>query len=964
VASTNHWQFWIDVGGTFTDCIARRPNGSLATHKLLSSGIYKGQISPGSTSLCIRDAQRSRDPDDFFTGYSLRVLDDVVPVTRSGYAPSGYAPSGEGELHLARSLPFEPLPGTPYELFSDDEAPITGMRWLMGKPRHEEIGAVEVKLGTTRSTNALLERQGAVTALVTTAGFRDVLRIGFQNRARLFDLHVQDASPLYSHVVELRERLDSAGHVLQPLDEDHARQELQTLKQSGIGSLAVCLLHAYRNDAHERLVESIARQAGFEHVSLSSRLSPLPRIVPRGDTTVVDAYLTPVLRAYCERLQAQAPQAKFQFMTSAGGLTGSAGFSGKDSILSGPAGGVVGAVHVAREVGFSRIIGFDMGGTSTDVSRFDGEYERRYEMELSGAQGSITRIVAPMLAVETVAAGGGSICAFDGQKPVVGPRSAGSTPGPACYGSGGPLCVTDINLFLGRVLPEFFPFALHRSAVEARLDELIEQIQSQSGKHYTREELAAGLNTIANANMAAPIRRISIARGYDVRDYTLVSFGGAGAQHACAVAQELGMTQVLCSPHAGVLSALGIGVADVTRLGERAVGQILHELDVSTLDSVFASMENELRAQILEEGIAPQNIEMPRRLLDIRYVGQETRITVAQPADGDYRNAFEQLHRQLYGFHFAGRDVEVYAARVELSGHTQKPRATHQEIAERQPQPDHMANVFFGGSFQQTEVYQRHNLQAGNHVNGPAIIVEENSTIVVEPGWRAQVLETSDILLRYEAGHAEAGHAEAGQVHDMRANKVLQDDAPPDPIELELFNNRFASVAEQMGTMLQRTALSTNVKERLDFSCAVFTSSGDLVVNAPHIPVHLGAMSECVKCLIMDAGPWHRAMFMSRMTRFAAAVICRMSPSLRRCLSKTISAVLKKCDTTVLRCQPRASCGNWGYRTWLHAALFPLLSRRRSAHPPLPSSTQHEVEWRWLACVAAGGSIPIARCGR
>ncbi len=867
------WEFWIDVGGTFTDCIARRPDGAIVTHKLLSSGAYKGEVKPGSTRFCIRDPQRCRDPDGYFQGYHLtllrpatgsgraelvearhatgcggeeavQVLDEDVPVAR--FARDG------GELELSRPLVVQPKPGMLYELRSDEPAPVAGIRWLMGNRLDQPIGPARMRLGTTRGTNALLERQGTRTALVTTVGFRDVLRIAYQNRPRLFELEIRKPVDLYQEVVELNERVDKDGRVVEPLAESEVGEKLSILRQRGIDAVAVCLLNAYRNGEHERMVERVALQLGFEQVSLSSRLSPLPKMVSRGDTTVVDAYLTPVIREYVAGLAARAPEASLKLMTSAGALTDASRFVGKDSIFSGPAGGVVGAAYVARQAGLAKVIGFDMGGTSTDVSRFDGEYERRYEMELNDPEsGTGVRIVAPMLSIETVAAGGGSVCWFDGQKPVVGPRSAGADPGPACYGRGGPLCVTDVNLYLGKIVPRHFPFPLDGEAVGARLDELIDEIAEATGRRYAREELAAGFTAIANANMVAPIKKISIARGYDAREYALVSFGGAGAQHACAIARELGIRKVLSSPYAGVLSALGIGIADVTKFAERAIGRPYGDFvrpsaspEPSGLEAVFREMYQRLRQQVSSEGIPEARVKPPRRLLEMRYVGQESRITVPCPADGDYAREFERLHRQLYGFAFPGRPVEVYAARMELVGETEKPPRVRRPPQPRRPEPDQHTQVYFDGAYCDAAVYLRDALRPGDQIDGLAIIIEPTATIVVEPGWSAEVTSENNVLLTDGAG--ERGWAGAP------ATQGIDDLDRPDPVQLELFNNHFASIAEQMGAVLQKTAVSTNVKERLDFSCAIFSAAGDLVVNAPHIPVHLGGMSECIKQLIED----------------------------------------------------------------------------------------------------------------
>ena len=832
------WEFWIDVGGTFTDCIGRNPDGTLVVHKLLSSGAYQGTVGEGSTANCIADPSRKSDPNGFFAGWQLAFPSSSdVAVRVEGFDQA------TGSLHLAKPLKVNAKVGQRYVLTCENEAPVSGIRWLMGKTLSEPSGPIVVRLGTTRATNALLERQGARTALVTTSGFRDVLRIAYQNRPKLFDLNIRKPEDLYERAVELEERLAADGSVLRQLDAARIRSCLHPLREAGISSLAVCLLHSYRNPVHELLVGDIARELGFSQVSLSHQLNPLPKIVVRGDTTVVDAYLTPVIRDYLASIQSQLPEADICLMTSSGSLVSAHSFHGKDAILSGPAGGVVGAVHTAAQNHLPAIIGFDMGGTSTDVSRFDGEFERRYEMEVKDpATGAGIRVTAPMLAVETVAAGGGSICWFDGIKPMVGPRSAGANPGPACYGRGGPLAVTDVNLFLGRIVPDRFPFPLDLEAVTIRLDELIGQISSATGRQYSREELAQGFIDIANANMAAPIRSISIARGYDVRDYALVSFGGAGSQHACAIADTLGMRRILCPAHAGVLSALGIGMADTTKFAEQSIGKrgSLFTTADPFLESVLSEMEARLQGELASEGFSSDQITPSRRLLDIRYVGQESRITVPAPAEGDWRRAFEALHQQLYGFTFPERDIEVYAARVELTARSHKSTAPALTVAPRKPAPDRTTQAWFQGRQQGVGVHWRDRLQPGDQIEGPALIAESIATVAVESGWFAEVTAHNDILL---SKHASSESSQATDDSDW---------SQPDPIELELFNNHFASIAEQMGATLQKTSLSTNVKERLDFSCAVFTGSGDLVVNAPHIPVHLGAMSECVKCLIAD----------------------------------------------------------------------------------------------------------------
>lgn len=845
------WEFWIDVGGTFTDCVARSPDGSIRIHKLLSSGVYKGRVATGSTRWIVRAEDRTRDPARFFEGYSLTLLEVASDVRHAAPCASEVArvvrfDPDTGELALDRPLHAAPSPGIAYELSSNDEAPVAGIRWLLGRRLDETIGNVTVRLGTTRGTNALLERQGAATAFVTTRGFGDALRIAYQNRPKLFALHIRKPADIFQTVVELDERIDGYGRVLAPLDVERTRQSLLELKDAGIESLAVCLLNAYRNAVHEERVFEIACDLGFEQVSVSTQLAPIQRLVDRGDTTVVDAYLAPTIRQYVASIRKKLPHATIKLMTSAGSLTDAERFVGKDSILSGPAGGVVGAAYVGRQAGFGKVIGFDMGGTSTDVSRFDGEYERRYVMEVNDPEsGAGVRIVAPMLSIETVAAGGGSICWFDGQKTCVGPRSAGSHPGPACYGRGGPLCITDVNLLLGRIVADQFAFPLDRAAAELRLREIAQKVAAATGKEICWEELAYGFVRVANAKMAAAIKKVSIARGHDIRDHALVSFGGAGAQHASALAAELGIQTIVQHPYAGVLSAFGIGIADVARFAVRHVGKPYSD-GAGQLDPLFEELEADLRKQVEAEGIPAARILAGRRLLDLRYKGQDATIAVPRPSDGDYAAEFARRHRRRYGFNYTGRGIEIHAARLEVVGMSDRPAPTRFGSAEPRQKSPAKTRAYFAGRWHSTDIVARDQLAMGEVVVGPAIIAEAHCTIVVEPDWQAELTNRNELVLTATSGAK-------GQASSPAGSSPCGHEA--DPILLELFNNHFASIAEQMGVTLARTALSTNVKERLDFSCAVFSDRGALVVNAPHIPVHLGAMSETVQRLIADIGP-------------------------------------------------------------------------------------------------------------
>lgn len=832
------WEFWIDVGGTFTDCIYRKPDQSVSTLKVLSSGITKGLVKETAGTDRVIDPARSGESDGFWSGYTIRFLNQAgVPVHTATVRRSQGA---NGILVIEQGLPADVTTGMRYELDGGEEAPIQAIRRAMNLALDQAIPEVTVRLGTTRGTNALLTRTGARTAFVTTRGFRDILLIGNQDRPRLFELAIRKPEPLFEQTIEIDERMDAEGRVLKSPDEEKVRIQLEQLRATGVESIAICFLHAFANGEHELMVERIAREAGFTEISTSSRLSPLIRIVSRGDTTVMDAYLNPILRDYVARLRASLGDSTLKMMTSAGGLVDADRFVGKDSILSGPAGGVIGFSRIARQAGFEKSLGFDMGGTSTDVSRFDGQYEREFETKKAGV-----RIVAPMLAIETVAAGGGSICGFDGVRLFVGPQSAGADPGPACYGRGGPLTVTDINVYLGRVLPEHFPFSLDVAAVDAQLKQLCADIaDSPLGTEYGPVELAEGFRKIANASMVRALRRISVAKGYDPSEYALVSFGGAGSQHACAMARDLGIRDVLIHPYAGILSACGIGMADVRKFAERAVLAKLSTSDLpAAVEDCFQELAQQTVGDVAAEGVPPERISEPRRSLDLRYHGVESTINVSEPADGDWRAAYESLHQARYGYCHSGRELEIVNARVEVVGTMPEPPDEPQPLVDRVPEPVETRSVYFDGSAVSTSVFTRSQLRPGDRLAGPAIVCEPTSTVVIEPAFSARVASRGEIIITDDCKADD-------QVDSRSRPEIRSEDV--DPVTLEIFNNLFAAIAEQMGVTLQMTSFSTNVKERLDFSCAIFTPTGDLVVNAPHIPVHLGAMSETVKQLLAE----------------------------------------------------------------------------------------------------------------
>ena len=750
----------------------------------------------------------------------------------------------------------------------DAPAPITAIRQLAGIENHEPLPACEVRLGTTRGTNALLTRSGARTAFVTTKGFRDLLLIGDQARPNLFDLNIQKRQPLYETAIEIEERILFDGQVETVPDLGVVKRQLQMLRDAGIESIAISLMHGFQFSQHEKRVAKVAREIGFVDVRASHEVAPLIKIVPRSETTVLDAYLNPVIASYIDSIEQQlTPGSTLQLMTSNGGLVPRSQFSGKDSVLSGPAGGVVAAANVGRCCGVDKVIGFDMGGTSTDVSRFDGQssagYERDYETVKAGV-----RIMTPMLAIETVAAGGGSICRFDGAKLVVGPESAGADPGPACYGRGGPLTVTDLNFLLGRICVEQFPFPLHAAAAENRIDELRTQLQ-QNGFDRTREELAAGLLQIANQNMASAIESISVGKGYDPKDYALVSFGGAAAQHACAVATLLNMSKVIDHPRSSILSADGIRAAVPVSHSVRSVLRILVRASTTEAPTIATSTattdvigESELIA-LIDDAIAEAETKLgvdastatrqSTVILNLRYVGTEPYLSIACGTDARFqienvKRDFEAAHLREFGFVKKDASIELVAARAEASVIC-KPDAEATRAEETfAPTTDRHQKIYSGGKWSTASLFNRSALEPGAKVHGPAIIASRLSTTVIDPGWVAETLSDGTILIEPDAAKP------AEKVAAANRSDVANGFGQPDPVTLEIFNQHFSAIASRMGISLQKTSVSVNVKERLDFSCALFTGSGDLVVNAPHIPVHLGAMSETVRQVISRNG--------------------------------------------------------------------------------------------------------------
>ncbi|MGB7441030.1 MAG: hydantoinase B/oxoprolinase family protein [Coleofasciculaceae cyanobacterium] len=796
------WQFWIDRGGTFTDIVAQRPDGEIVAHKLLSE-----------------NPERYNDAAIFGIREMLKIPSDA------------------------------PIPT-------------------------EQIAAV--KMGTTVATNALLERKGDRTLLLITKGFRDALRIGYQNRPNIFARHIVLPEMLYERVIEVEERYSAQGEALIPVQINQALiQSLQSAYDNGIRSCAIAFLHGYRYPSHEQKIAALARDIGFTQISVSHEVSPLMKLVSRGDTTVVDAYLSPILRRYVEQVAAelgkdenttkdalQPPSLRLMFMQSNGGLIEADRFQGKDSILSGPAGGIVGAVKTSAMAGFEPIIGFDMGGTSTDVSHFNGEYERTFETEVAGV-----RLRAPMMSIHTVAAGGGSILSFDDYRYRVGPESAGADPGPACYRRGGPLTVTDCNVMVGKLQAAFFPavfgtegnLPLDAEIVQLLFTQLAAEIGEKTATQSTPEQVAEGFLAIAIDKMASAIKKISISRGYDVTEYTLCCFGGAGGQHACLIAEALGMKRIFIHPYAGVLSAYGIGLADVRILKEKAVEVQLTNEAVPTINQMLSVLSAEGYTEMRQQGINQSQIQVLFKV-HLRYAGTDSALVVdfGNPEtlpDDSYthcailRERFEQAYHQRYGFTMPDKALIVEAVSVEVVGQTREFKEPTLASSRTESLKSITTTLIYTkGSWHKTPVYQRHDLKPGDRITGTALIIEQTGTNVIEPGWSAQLTEQNHLILSKDDSPTAKDEVAS------KASVITSSSSTPDPVLLEIFNNLVRAIAEEMGITLQNTSYSVNIKERLDFSCAIFDCYGQLVANAPHIPVHLGSMSESVGSLIQAKG--------------------------------------------------------------------------------------------------------------
>ncbi len=810
----------IDTGGTFTDCLGRGPDGIWRRAKVLSTGAVRAtlaaRVGPDEITL---ELPPGNWPDEFFTGFTVRLTAAKSPtVNVAGFS------AATRSLRLAAPVPDDWMPGQLLTLDSGEEAPILGARVLTGTPRNSPLPQLTMRLATTRGTNSLLEDQGAPVVLFVTEGFGDLLEIGDQRRPDLFALNIVKPPPLARWVVEVPGRLDASGATVRDLDEAELRARFAAAQGTWPANAvaAVALLHSDLNPAHERRVAEILRAAGFAHVSQSAQLAPFVKILPRAQTAVINAALAPIMDAYFDGVARYLDHGRLRVMTSAGGLVARAACRPCDMLLSGPAGGLVGAVAAARAAGLNRVLTFDMGGTSTDVARWDGEWD----YQSSHAVGRAV-LLAPALKIESVAAGGGSICGGRGGQLFVGPESAGAQPGPACYGAGGPLTITDVNLLLGRLDPQRFGLPARAEDSRARLDELRRQLVSGCDRDFPNESLLQGFLDIANERMADAIRRISVREGYAPAEYALVAFGGAGGQHACAIANQLGVRQILFPAEAGHLSARGLGHAAIERFAERQLLQTLAD-DGGSLEPVWHELEDAAAAQLRrEEDLPPSG--PPRRQAGLRLAGQEAALTVDAPQGTDLRAAFATRFGEVFGYTPKG-EVEVTALRV-IAGAAGPKVVAEKFFKSAQAFSPSTQALWHAGAWHETPVFDRAELQAGATIAGPALVADASCTLVVEPGWSGVVGGQGSILLEPD----KAPPPLRGEV------------AAPAAVERELFTQRFRALVEAMGTQLQRTALSTNVKERLDFSCGLLDPAGRLVANAPNIPVHLGALGLCVR---------------------------------------------------------------------------------------------------------------------
>lgn len=812
----NKFQIFVDTGGTFTDCIGIDSKGNEYRQKVLSNSSLRGSILELITEreLLIHESWNLKR--DVIKGFSFRLLPGEYEYKIVSYD------CDKNILTLDKNLEIDPSNSdVNFEITSHEEAPVLGIRLITQTALGEKFPDLILKLGSTKGTNALLERKGAKTLFLVTKGFKDLLKIGNQARPDIFAMHVEKRRQIASHIVEVEERMDANGKIQKALDTKELIRQLEAIKDEGYESVAITYMNAYRNPVHEEQTKEVLAQMGYQFISTSNDLSPLIKIIPRAETTIANAYLLPIIRDYISSIQKSIGDISFQVMTSAGSLVAANHFHPKDSLLSGPAGGVVGASVIGKGLGFKNLITFDMGGTSTDVSRYSNGMDYRYELQVGDSV-----INSSAIAIETVAAGGGSICGYDGYKLFVGPESASAYPGPACYGAGGPLTITDVNLLLGRLDSGRFGIPVYKEKAEERLNELLDNIEQNSGLKQSAEKVLQGFIDIANEIMAGAIRKISITKGYNPKDFAMVAFGGAGGLHACDLADILGMKSILLPKDAGLLSAYGIGSANIERFAEKQILQSYSKVE-NKLGHLFKDVENNAIQLLVEEGFSKSEIVVRQRMLFLRFKGQDSSLEI-DFAERNIVQAFHDKYEQLFGHRVDNREIELEIIRVIATVKTEQKQVEKSHGKRYIPLP--------GNSKESTNlpVYIREDLKSGASIKGAALLLDNFSTTYIKPGWKLQL------------------HPDGTAIIEFTGENNLETKQQTEETELELFANRFMAIAENMGALLQRTALSVNIKERLDFSCALLDADGTLVANAPHIPVHLGGLGVCVKTLLQD----------------------------------------------------------------------------------------------------------------
>jgi 5-oxoprolinase (ATP-hydrolysing) len=812
----SHYNIYIDTGGTFTDCIGIDQNGKYYRRKILSNSSLRGNITKVISPTQVLINEHWNLKRDIIKGFSFNFLKESSFTCKIiAYHPASKImvldkPIGQNTVFT----------GTNFEITSHEEAPVLGARLITQTALDETFPQLFFKLGSTKGTNALLERKGAKTLFIVTKGFKDLLEIGNQSRRDIFALNVIKRKQLTAKIIEVDERIDSKGKLIKAIDLTQMCQQLDAIEPETIEAVAITLMNAYLNPEHEEQVKAELKKRGYQYVSTSTELTPLIKLLPRAETTVVNAYLSPIIHNYINNIKKHIGSNAFQIMTSAGGLVGASAFRPKDSLLSGPAGGVVGASIIGKQAGHQQLITFDMGGTSTDVSRFNGEFDYRYELEVGDSI-----INSSAIAIETVAAGGGSICHFDGYKLTVGPESAGAFPGPACYGAGGPLTITDVNLLLGRLDATLFGIPVFEEDAKNRLDEIILLIEAKTNHTPNKINILNGFIEIANEIMAGAIRKISISKGYKPNEFALVAFGGAGGLHACDIADLLDIRTILLPKDAGLLSAFGIGNALIERFAEK---QLLQTFDTikSHLEQLFSIVDTQALQQLLDEGFTLSQIEIRQRMLFMRYKGQDNSLEIPYKTTTDALQSFHDQYNKLYGNQIENRTIELETIRVIASVKSELINIKKPKPKSYTPQPNYYHE------HHKTPVFLRENIDHGALIQGEALFLDPYSTTFIKQNWQLQLDENGTALLIKENNSTPTS-----EHHNQET-------------ELELYANRFMAIAENMGALLQRTALSLNIKERLDFSCALLDADGGLVANAPHIPVHLGGLGVCVKTLL------------------------------------------------------------------------------------------------------------------